>query len=75
MLENIKSLYFIKNIFLKMNERTKFKIIKYNKHMQNIININLLKNIIVVIINQFLKENLQMEKEMEKERNIIVEVI
>ena len=42
MLENIKSLYFIKNIFLKMNERTKFKIIKYNKHMQNIININLL---------------------------------
>ena len=29
------------------------------------------KNIIIIMVNQNLKENIQMEKEMEKEKNII----
>ena len=41
MLVNIKSSYFIKNIFSDICQKTKFKLIKYNKYFQNIIDINL----------------------------------
>ena len=42
MLDNIKSLYFIKIIFSIIVEKRKLKIVKYNKKMQNNININLI---------------------------------
>ena len=41
MLENSKSIYFIKKLFTFVDEKTKLDIIKYNKNMQNIMNINL----------------------------------
>ena len=42
MFENIKSSYFIKIIFSFLNEKTKLKLLKYNKCLQNNININLI---------------------------------
>ena len=42
MLENIKSIYFIKIIFSLLEEEIKLKIVKYNKSLQNIININII---------------------------------
>ena len=42
MLDNIKSSYFIKIIFFYLNEGKKLKIIRYNKYLQNIIDINLI---------------------------------
>ena len=42
MLENIKSSYFIKIIFSYLDEKTKLKLMKYNKCLQNKININLI---------------------------------
>ena len=42
MLENIKACSFIKKIFSLIIERKKLKIIKYNKNLQNIIDINLI---------------------------------
>ena len=41
MLEKSKSIYFIKNLFTFIDEKTKLDIIKYNKNMQNIMDINL----------------------------------
>ena len=41
MLENSKSIYFIKKLFTFVDEKTKLDIIKYNKNMQNIMDINL----------------------------------
>ena len=43
MLENIKSSYFIKLIFVYIDERQKLKLVKYNKNLQ--------KNIDISIIN------------------------
>ena len=43
MLKNIKSTYFIKNIFLYVHEKQKLKVVKYNKSLQ--------KNIDISIIN------------------------
>ena len=42
MLENSKSIYFIKKLFTFVDEKTKLDIIKYNKNMQNIMDINLI---------------------------------
>ena len=42
MLENIKSVYFIKILFSHVFERNKLQIIKYNKNLQNKIDITLL---------------------------------
>jgi len=39
--KNIKSIYFVKLIFSYFNEKTKLEIIKYNKTLQNIIDIKL----------------------------------
>ena len=41
MLENVKSVYFLKIIFSFVEDRQKLKIIKYNKSVQNKIDINL----------------------------------
>ena len=41
MLENIKSFYFYKIIFSFINEKKKLKIAKYNKNIQNKIDINI----------------------------------
>ena len=41
-MENIKSSYFIKIIFSFLDEKTKLKLIKDNKCLQNNININLI---------------------------------
>ena len=41
MLAEIKSLFFIKNLFTYVIERKKIDIVKYNKSIQNIININI----------------------------------
>ena len=42
MLEKSKSIYFIKKLFTFVDEKTKLDIIKYNKNMQNIMDINLI---------------------------------
>ena len=42
MFENIKSAFILKKIFFILNETHKFKIIKYNKSLQNRLNINLM---------------------------------
>ena len=42
MLENIKSVFFIKIIFSFVDEERKLKMLKYNKALQNKIGINLL---------------------------------
>ena len=41
MLKKSKSIYFIKKLFTFVDEKTKLDIIKYNKNMQNIMDINL----------------------------------
>ena len=41
MLKKVKSLYFIKNLFVYVNEKIQLKIMKYNKNIQKIININI----------------------------------
>ena len=41
MLEMIKSSYFLQNIFFYINDKTKLKLIRYNKGIQNIIGLNL----------------------------------
>ena len=41
-LKNIKSKYIIQFIFSYLNEKTKLEIIKYNKHLQNILEIKLI---------------------------------
>ena len=40
MLKNSKSIYFIKRLFTFVDEKNKLDIIKYNKNMQNILDIN-----------------------------------
>ena len=42
MLDNIKSFYYFKLLFSYLNEKRKLKLIKYNKNLQNKINITLL---------------------------------
>ena len=41
MLKNIRSTYFIKNLFLYIDEKKKLKLVKYNTSFQKIINITL----------------------------------
>ena len=41
MLKNIKSIFFIKQLFSYLKEKEKLDIIKYNKSLQNIFNINI----------------------------------
>ena len=41
MLKNIKSSYFIQIIFFHINNDRKLKLIKYNKNLQNEINVNI----------------------------------
>ena len=45
MLKDIKSTYFIKLIFSYVDEEQKLKIIKYNKNLQKIIDINIINYI------------------------------
>ena len=62
MLENIKSLYFRRNIFLYTNEKVKLDIMKYNKNLQNLMDLNLdyykrySGKYIVIIINKKVEE-------------------
>ncbi len=42
MLEKIKSKYLVQNIFSMLNERRKFKLVKYNKNLQNDLDIDLI---------------------------------
>ena len=42
MLQKIKSEYFIKRLFVLADEKNKLDIIKYNKNMQNILDISLI---------------------------------
>ena len=41
-MENIKSDFFIEIIFKHTNEKTKLKLLKYNKYLQNLIGINII---------------------------------
>ena len=41
-MENIKSSFFMKIIFSFLDEKIKLKLVKYNKSLQNNININLI---------------------------------
>ena len=40
-MENIKSSYFVKNLFTKLEERKKLEIVKYNKSLQDNLELNL----------------------------------
>ena len=89
MLDNIKSAFFIKNIFSFFNEKEKLELITYNKKLQNLLKINITnykffsgkykignKNGKGQEFNGsneqlYLKVNIKMEKEMEKEKNMI----
>ena len=62
MLLNIKSPYIIKITLSYLIEERKLELVKYNKKIQNIININ--------IINYFVENILQVIK-MEKEKNMM----
>ena len=42
MLKNIKAIFFIKILFSHANEKLKLEIIKYNKSLQNILDINII---------------------------------
>ena len=42
MLQNTKSIYILKKFFTLLDEKTKLDIIKYNKNMQNILDISLI---------------------------------
>ena len=42
MLRNLKSIYFIRILFSLVNDKTKLRLIKYNKNFQNIIDINII---------------------------------
>ena len=42
MLKNIKAAYFIQLLFSYVDEKQKLKIVKYNKSLQNIINISII---------------------------------
>ena len=42
MLGKIKSSYFVKIVFSLMNAKNKLKVIKYNKSLENIIDINII---------------------------------
>ena len=44
MLKNTKSIYFIKRFFTLVDEKNKLNIIKYNKNMQNILDISLINS-------------------------------
>ena len=41
MLENIKSINILKKVFYNLDEGTKLKVVKYNKRLQNNLDINL----------------------------------
>ena len=43
MLENIKSIYFLKNVFSNMKEKRQLQIVNYNKNLQNKLDKNLSK--------------------------------
>ena len=47
MLANIKSVYFIKLVFSKIDEKRKLNIVKYNKSLQNILSIKLVNYIFI----------------------------
>ena len=47
MLANIKSVYFIKLVFSKIDEKRKLNIVKYNKSLQNILSIKLINYIFI----------------------------
>ena len=42
MLENIKSIFFIKIIFSNLDDKTKLELVKYNKNIQNKIDLNIM---------------------------------
>ena len=42
MLDNIKSIFFIKIVFLHLNDENKLKLVKYNKSLKNKLDINLI---------------------------------
>ena len=45
MLKNVKSIYFIRNLFLYVDEYPKLKLVKYNKSLQKTLNINIINYI------------------------------
>ena len=92
MLIIIRSVYFKKLFFSYIDEVIKLKIIKYNKNLQNDLDINIInykffkeKYIIYVSDGKgkeyndnndtLIRENIKMEKEMEKAKNIMMKAI
>ena len=59
MLEKIRTIFFIKTIFLNLKEVKILKIAKYNKNLQNILNI------------KSLQEDILYMNQMEKGKNIM----
>ena len=45
MLKNIKSIYFIRMLFTYFTEKKKLELVKHNKNLQNLLNINLINYI------------------------------
>ena len=57
MLEKSKSIYFIKKLFTFVDEKTKLDIIKYNKNIQQIIDINLVNYKFISVKYDIFEEN------------------
>ncbi len=84
MIRDIKSEFFLIKLFSYIDEGKKLKLIRYNKKLQNILEIDLIyskryvymktmekENYLQAIIHLYLKEGIQKEKKMEKEKNMI----
>ena len=76
MLKNIKSEYFIKIIFMHLNNYRQLKTIKYNKYLQNKLNIDLYNyKIFKGNYIEYDKKGIIKEydyNKMEKEKNMVI---
>ena len=65
MLEKIRAIFFVKTVFLNLKEVKKLKISKYNKSLQNILNIKLIN------YKYFFQEDILYMNQMEKGKKCI----
>ena len=72
MLENIKSIFILKTIFRNVDEETKLKLIKYNKSLQNKIDINLVNYILFKGKYLVYEKNTNLVKEYNIHNNLLI---
>ena len=71
MFDKIKFLYILKIKLSVINDKTKLKLIKYNKNLQHKLNINITLYKII-IVKYIIYENKRKEKGQKKEKNMII---